>query len=624
MNNNEKIEKYLQLMEECRKVSSSIDSSLDDEELINKIKDAASIRFNNMIENKKILNELIFNRDIKTLTLEDINTLNDFSNKVFAYSQSKDAGLYYAIHKLLREYAIYKNDEELIIKETYNTAIGLFYINAVGNGTFKLYYNEITNYFVEVIDKYFKNYESYSNETRLYLLKCLGNRKLCMTPLNKEEVLKYLEIFNDTMNVFNSQYYRNLNSEFPFDNLIYSMHLGNSILNAFLRKKKITEYNDFDKKVADIVYESTLYVYSKQKNFDNDDARLQNWKVGYYMKASLYHKGIEGVGQVIEYLYDTISLVDKDDYSPKGLREIVKASAYMIEYSKFLTSDEHKSYDNKIESMTNKALNYVSKMSERNYPFLVNDALSLFTLTQVTSKKDANKEILDYIIYSHKPTYIHSLMVAVLGKKLASYMVDLYPEKLIEVLDLKNEEEVIENKEKIINYVFTCGLYHDVGKTIVLSYVGTYERGLLDEEFECVKNHTTFGYETLNNINEHDLAIVALYHHKYFDGFGGYPKNVNECPKNLKPIVDIITIADCLDAATDFIGRSYKVAKTLDTVIGEFEAKRGTQYSPVLVDILEDSNCYNDIKFILNEERKNVYLAVYKNKKYQENVRNLK
>ena len=140
---------------------------------------------------------------------------------------------------------------------------------------------------------------------------------------------------------------------------------------------------------------------------------------------------------------------------------------------------------------------------------------------------------------------------------------------------------------------------------------GIYRR-LLDEEFTCIQWHTVFGYELLCNVGgKDDLAPAALYHHTFYDGHGGYPKNYPPCPAGIKPIVDALTVADSLDAATDNIGRCYTMAKPVDTLLGEFHAQRGTRYAPEVVALLDDEDFCRGLKETLDETRKSVYLEVY-------------
>ena len=54
-------------------------------------------------------------------------------------------------------------------------------------------------------------------------------------------------------------------------------------------------------------------------------------------------------------------------------------------------------------------------------------------------------------------------------------------------------------------------------------------------------------------------------------------------------IIDIVSLADSLDAATDDLGRNYKNSKNVLEVIDEFILGSGTRYNPYLVEIIKNN-----------------------------------
>lgn len=113
-------------------------------------------------------------------------------------------------------------------------------------------------------------------------------------------------------------------------------------------------------------------------------------------------------------------------------------------------------------------------------------------------------------------------------------------------------------KPELLQTAYECGLYHDVGKSAVIMYIDTNSRSLLEEEFCCIQSHPVIGCSLLRDAGyEEHLAPAALYHHCFYNGQGGYPRDVPPCPQDIKGIVDVLTVADALDAATDDIGRCY-------------------------------------------------------------------
>ena len=79
----------------------------------------------------------------------------------------------------------------------------------------------------------------------------------------------------------------------------------------------------------------------------------------------------------------------------------------------------------------------------------------------------------------------------------------------------------------------------------------------------------------------------------------------------LHPGVDVLTVADALDAATDDIGRCYNRAKPLRTLVGELQAQSGTRYAPDVVALFRDKTFCEVLAQKLDAERKKVYLQAY-------------
>ena len=79
-------------------------------------------------------------------------------------------------------------------------------------------------------------------------------------------------------------------------------------------------------------------------------------------------------------------------------------------------------------------------------------------------------------------------------------------------------------------------------------------------------------------------------------------------------LIDIVTISDCLEAATDRLGRNYSKTKVYDTLIQEFEKGAGTHYNAELVDLIkEHPDVYAKMKYIVEKAWINNYYDIYKN-----------
>jgi response regulator RpfG family c-di-GMP phosphodiesterase len=70
-------------------------------------------------------------------------------------------------------------------------------------------------------------------------------------------------------------------------------------------------------------------------------------------------------------------------------------------------------------------------------------------------------------------------------------------------------------------------------------------------------------------------ADVALGHHRFYDDSRGYPEDFKTSESKDKPIIDLVMCADCMDAATDSVGRSYNRGKTLEEYTKEVKEGSG-------------------------------------------------
>ena len=136
--------------------------------------------------------------------------------------------------------------------------------------------------------------------------------------------------------------------------------------------------------------------------------------------------------------------------------------------------------------------------------------------------------------------------------------------------------------EKRQEKIFMMGLLHDVGKIGVPDEVINKPGRLTDEEFACIKKHPGIGGKILGNIKEMpELAAGAKWHHERFDG-RGYPEGLagDAIPEEAR----IIAVADAYDAMTS--NRSYRGALSQETVRGEIEKGKGSQFDPKFADIM--------------------------------------
>lgn len=212
----------------------------------------------------------------------------------------------------------------------------------------------------------------------------------------------------------------------------------------------------------------------------------------------------------------------------------------------------------------------------------------------------------------HPTTYVHTLNVAAITEYLALKLIDRNPELLIGVCNTKNAEEVVQRKNEIAEFAHDGALLHDIGKIFIVETIITYWRRLLESEWELIKTHPVVGASLLRRFpNTAEFAELAMGHHKWYDDSKGYPEDFRLADAKYPAFVSLLSVADCLDAATDSIGRTYKKGKSLNVVIEELEADSGTRYAPYAVELLRDPDVKKELNRMLTEGRDDNYRNTY-------------
>ena len=179
---------------------------------------------------------------------------------------------------------------------------------------------------------------------------------------------------------------------------------------------------------------------------------------------------------------------------------------------------------------------------------VVNDALQMLQVDGV----DVNVfDMLHNMRQYDDQTFAHSMNVALICHVLSKW------------LGMSDEE---------VKLAFTCGIFHDVGKTKILEEVINKVGKLSKEEFDLIKSHPIEGYNMLKNIpiDEH-VKKAALMHHERFDG-SGYPIGMRG--KEIDKFARIVAIADVYEAMTS--ARRYRGGISPFEVVSTFE-KEGLQ-----------------------------------------------
>ena len=75
-----------------------------------------------------------------------------------------------------------------------------------------------------------------------------------------------------------------------------------------------------------------------------------------------------------------------------------------------------------------------------------------------------------------------------------------------------------------------------------------------------------------------------------------------------KIIINLIRIADAIDAGTDCYGRNYSLGKNFDMLFQELVCGKGTKYNPFIVEFIRNhSDLMNELRYYTIDGRYDVF-----------------
>lgn len=324
-----------------------------------------------------------------------------------------------------------------------------------------------------------------------------------------------------------------------------------------------------------------------------------------------YHLGEMSMEELLK-MHDEYSQPRKEHNAMEQFTALFTVNSHYMNYLYKCSGYEKEYILNKSKSII---ANVVEKAEELAHQF-GNEQTNYFMLTLVDSASNivdfgfVKSMVLNATIYANKALYVHTMMVKEISMILLKYILEHDPQYLDGVVG-QTWEYHRDHKEECLELMKNCALFHDIGKSSCLDYVSNSARNLTDDEFEIIKEHPANYSKIYHGKLTPEMACIrdcALLHHLWNNGQGGYPR---EKHTENQPFVDILSIADSIDAATDNIGRPYGLGKTLWQLMEEFDRMKDTRYSAYICGLLHVKENIQNIEYVLNYRREDIYYEIY-------------
>lgn len=230
-------------------------------------------------------------------------------------------------------------------------------------------------------------------------------------------------------------------------------------------------------------------------------------------------------------------------------------------------------------------------------------------LTRYLTKRQRLNFLNTLCVTTQVTTYAHSEHVAAIAREVMKGVVDYQPQLLVGTLGCNNARDVKRNKKKFLRYIQQASMYHDLGKNSIVSVVNNDYRPLTPRERNIIQMHPQMGLDYLTiDPSLSKFHDTTLGHHKWYNGKGGYPADFDNTQSEVRILIDILTLSDCLQAATERLGRNYKHPKSFQRLMDELRQQSATRYNPALVALIDE---HHDVARKVKDLTVDGWLEVY-------------
>jgi len=541
--------------------------------------------------------------NISDISDEDETILFETVQKISAYETRFDPGLAYEIYQSLLKRAREKKDPDKIVKYLYWCGITVFYF-------VREHSEKILSFFKEGASHSIRYRRIKDEEARRYVHRCLGNYHMMLFTVNKPE--KAAEVEDDIFSFWNALLFSGIDPDFPW--LTYFLTCLTHKY-AYLATKVHSDPDSETKENLQKLLDSAIVankLYHKNKELFSVHGGT---RYDFMLWEAQFLCGLISFDQLRDNVYSKQETFADDDFSSDAIYVKINLFSFLMFYAANMR-ELRNIKDEFLAEALNKVIHYVTMIPKSANTREITRQLRSFAvdLSEVLEPLEQLNFVLKLTTYRNIPTYAHSIMTGKIAVCLTKFLVSKNPEYFIGCMDLATADDVKVNVYKLYEFAETCGLCHDIGKFSYADNPYMVARVLTEDELEIVRQHPEEGFSMFKQKKcalYSGYSDVILGHHKFYDNSGGYPESFNITESKHRKMVDIIKVADSIDAATDNVGKAYGTPKSLEDVCAEIRRGSGREYSPVLAELLDDAPVIPALKHVLDIERNEAYYTAY-------------
>ena len=548
--------------------------------------------------NMEILNSELFPLldNLHAASEEQIQSLEEFADVLLDWKNNLDRGICVTIHDALLSLCRVRKDRDGIIRELYKLGMGLFYLNRMVMGidskaTTSFYFeNEMV--FTEAA-AYLRFFDSIEDDTtRGYILRSLHNIAICVQGSKRK-----IAASSRMLNVINDEHYRTVAPSLPWDRFLRGVHQQMSSNRAALSG------NDLSSSELALVLDSCYEIFKPEEASDNPNIR---WLWPYYeMEFTCGYVDLRTTMNRMEKLIDQ---TPEAQFDSSGLYGNIQLPIY---YGRLLKN--HPELQRERHCMDFASLAY-GKMYKTILALPIEDFSDTFLYDIILIVSDffeiegalSYKELVTHMMQKFSPDlYVSSRKTGDIMALLCGAVLEADPSFFDGLPVLDDLIETADRRQVIIDYAEECGLFHDLGQLKMDVGRTLKVRDLLDREFQMFMLHCLSGYGNLKERSStRRFADIALGHHRWYDGEGGYPEAYVRTESPYRQMTDVAAVASYLVDGYD---------KDASKVIAGLLGEKHRRFSPIVTACLTESDLVASVTRVLSGDGRNYYREIYDN-----------
>ena len=538
-------------------------------------------------ENNRLLNAHLFPALDALLGApqETLDQLDGFAAQLMDWKTNLDVGLYVVIHKALLSLQRIRQNRAGILRELYKLGMGYYYLymyvsgmdqDAVRTMNFRneMLFTEAASYlrfFDEIGDE----------ESRGYIIRSMANIALCTKDRKKKIAAgrRILEIIRDP-------YYRGLAPGLPWDVFLSRTHQQMSA------NRHELSAGDLNREELAAVLDSCYEVFNAQQGQEHPSIRWL-WPL-YEMEYSCGYTDAETTLARLEKL---ITQAPPGEYDMSGLYGGIQLPLYyghMLRDNPRLADDPIRlrfmAYAS--EKMLDTLLSCPLDCQDNYFFYLIREAVSEYhEFPGCVTYLDLSRHLLQRFAGA---LFLRGRKAGRMLQVLCGAMLDQFPDCFDDIPFLRSLKSPEEKRKALLDYAEGCGLYYDFGLLKINITRTEQTRSLFDEELEIYQLHCVSGWEDLKRRpSTRRYADVALGHHVWYNGSGGYPALYERNRSDFRQMTD----------AAALVARMLETPETpMPDLLREIAAGEGSRFSPIAAAVCMDPDIADKLDAILKSD----------------------